>query len=354
MSSTLIRPRMEWTPPPGWTRIDTLDTHAEGEPLRIIQTGVPGGFPAIPGGTILEKRRHAKEHLDGLRTALMLEPRGHDDMYGCLLTDPVTADGDLGVLFTHNEGYSTMCGHGVIALTTAVFETGMKRADGPSPMLRLDTPAGRVTATADWDAAARRVRRVSFENVAAYVAVPELTVFVDGIGDVTGAIAYGGAYYVYVDAEPLGLRLDADAPALIDAGMRIKRAVTAAQTLEHPYDPDLAFLYGTILCGPPHGPGANSRNVCIFADGEVDRSPTGTGVSGRVAIERAAGRLPLGQPFTVESILGTRFTGRALRDTAFGPHDAVIPEISGRAWITGRHQFVIAPDDPLSAGFRIG
>lgn len=331
-------------------RIRTIDAHAEGEPLRVIVEG----YPTLLGATILAKRRHAKLHYDNVRTALMLEPRGHDDMYGCILTEPVTEDGDAGVLFLHNEGYSTMCGHGIIALTTVLFETGMMTPLGPSPTLRLDTPAGRVTARADWDPIAQRVRRVAFENVPAYVAALDARVRVPGLGEIPYDLAYGGAYYAYVDAAALGFRLDgSETAALIDVGMRIKRAVMAARPITHPFEADLGFLYGTILCGPPHDPGAHGRNVCIFAEGEVDRSPTGTGVSGRVAIERARGRLGLNEDFVVESILGTRFTGRALRDTTFGAYTAVAPEISGRAWITGRHEFLIAPDDPLAAGFRL-
>ncbi len=342
---------MTWTPRPDWIRITTVDAHAEGEPLRAIT----GGFPALPGATILEKRRYAKANHDALRTGLMLEPRGHADMYGCILTEPVTPDGDLGVLFTHNEGYSTMCGHGVIALVTLALETGMLTANGCNPTVRLDTPAGRVTAVADWDVAAGRVRRVAFENVPSYVDTMDAIIDVNGVGAVRYDIAYGGAFYAFVEAAPLGLRLDGrDARGLIDVGMRIKRAVMAARPISHPFEPDLGFLYGTIFCGPPHEAGADSRNVCVFAEGEVDRSPTGTGVSARVALERARGRLALGGAFTVESILGTRFTGRALRDTTFGPHAAVISEVSGRAWITGRHEFLIAPDDPLAAGFRLG
>ena len=331
-------------------RIWTIDAHAEGEPLRVIVEG----YPTLLGATILEKRRHAKLHYDRVRTALMLEPRGHADMYGCILTEPVTPDGDLGVLFLHNEGYSSMCGHGIIALATVAFETGLMTPGEAAPTLRLDTPAGRVTAWANWDAIAQRARSVTFENVPAYVAAQDARVHVPGLGEINYDLAFGGAFYAFVDAAPLGFRLDgSETTALIDIGMRIKRAVMAARPISHPFEVDLGFLYGTILCGPPQDAGANSRNVCIFAEGEVDRSPTGTGVSARLAIERARGRLGLGEDFVVESLIGTRFTGRAVRDATFGPYPAVVPEISGRAWITGRHEFLIAPDDPLAAGFRL-
>lgn len=341
---------MPWSPPSHWLRLTTIDAHAAGEPLRVIVSGDEHGFPALPGDSILAKRRYAREHFDHLRQALMFEPRGHADMYGCILTPPPTPDGDFGVLFTHNEGYSTMCGHGIIGLTTVVFETGLRPAEGPAPVLRLDTPAGRVTARAEWDGA--RVRSVSFENVPAFVEALDQTVWVPGLGEVRYDVAFGGAFYAFCEAEALGVRLTAaDFRKLIEVGMRVKHAVMETRLIQHPFEDDLGFLYGTILCGPAHEPGAHSRNVCIFAEGEVDRSPTGTGVSARVALEHARGRLAIDQPFTVESLIGTTFTGRVVRTETFGGYDAVIPEVSGRAWITGRHEFLIAPDDPLRDGF---
>ena len=331
----------EWRPPSDWTRITTIDAHAAGEPLRIV-TGGPG---PIPGRTMLEKRRYAREHLDALRRVIVFEPRGHADMYGAILTDPVTPDGDRGVLFLHNEGWSTMCGHGIIALTTALVETG-QAAD----TIRFDTPAGRVTAHAD--RAGARVREVVFENVPSFVIAHDETVQVEGLGAVRYDLAFGGAFYAFVDADALGVPLDASGfRACIDVGMRIKRAVVAARPIEHPAEPDLSFLYGTILTGRAHDDGADSRNVCVFAEGEVDRSPTGTGVCARVAIEHARARLPTGASFTVESIVGTRFRGRVLRAATCGPFAAVVPEVAGSAWITGRHDLWIAPDDPLAQGF---
>jgi len=332
-----------WSPPPDWTRITTIDAHAAGEPLRVIT----GGLPPIPGDTILAKRRYAREHLDHLRRALMFEPRGHADMYGCILTEPVTPDGDLGVLFLHNEGYSTMCGHGIIGLVTVALEVGMLQ---PSESIRLDTPAGRVTARADFDG--KRVRSVAFENVPSFAYVLDQTVAVPGIGVIRCDVGFGGAFYAYCQADDLGVRLiPEDYRKLIEVGMAVKRAVMNSLSIQHPFEPDLGFLYGTIIVGPPQGQGAHSRNVCVFAEGEVDRSPTGTGVSGRVALEHARGRLPLGEPFVVESLIGTRFTGRVVRTTAFGEFAAVIPEVEGSAYMTGRNEFWIAPDDPLKEGF---
>ncbi|MEK6323925.1 MAG: proline racemase family protein [Acidobacteriota bacterium] len=334
---------MTWTPPSDWTRITTIDAHAAGEPLRVIT----GGIPPIPGDTILAKRRYARETLDHLRRALMFEPRGHADMYGCILTEPVTPDADLGVLFMHNEGYSTMCGHGVIALVTVLLETGMLE---PREVVRLDTPAGRVTAKADFDG--QRVRSVAFENVPSFAYMLDQSVSVPGIGAIRYDAGFGGAFYAYCKAEDLGVRLvPEEFRKLIEVGMAVKRAVMESLVIKHPLEDDLSFLYGTIIDGPPPGIGADSRNVCIFAEGEVDRSPTGTGVSGRVALEHAKGRLAVGEPFVIESLIGTRFTGQVVRETVFGEYAAVIPEVEGSAWITGRHEFLIAPDDPLKEGF---
>jgi len=334
-----------WQPPDGWRRITTLESHAAGEPLRIVT----GGIDPIPGATILEKRRYAREHLDGHRRAIVFEPRGHADMYGAIPTDPVTPDGDLGVLFMHNEGWSTMCGHGIIALTTALLETGERGGD----VVRYDAPPGRVTARATRDGG--RVREVAFENVPSFAAALDQTIRVDGLGEIRYDLAFGGAFYAFVDADALGVPLDASGfRQCIDVGMRIKRAVMAAREVRHPESPDsadLSFLYGTILTGKAHGPGADSRNVCVFAEGEVDRSPTGTGVSARVAIERARGHLADGASFTVESIIGTRFRGRAVRTAMVGPYDAVIPEVAGSAWLVGRSELWIAPEDPLGDGF---
>ena len=320
----------------------TIDAHAAGEPLRVILSAEP-----IPGRTIVEKRRYARERLDRLRTSLLFEPRGHADMYGAIPTEPVTPDGDLGVLFLHNEGWSTMCGHGIIALTTVLIETGIQAWRDE---LRIDSPAGRIVARPK--RAGDRVSSVAFENVPSFAYALDETVDVPGLGPVRYDLAFGGAFYVYVNAADVGLELTAERYRdLIEIGMRIKRAVMSSREARHPFEPELSFLYGTIFVGPALGDGANSRNVCVFAEGEVDRSPTGTGVSGRVAIEHARGRLRNGEPFVVESIIGTRFTGRALRDTTFGSHSAVVPEIEGSAWITGRNEFWLAPDDPLAAGF---
>jgi trans-L-3-hydroxyproline dehydratase len=348
-----------WTPPKDWVRITSLDVHTAGEPLRIIT----GGLPEIPGKTILEKRRYAREHLDLLRTALMWEPRGHADMYGAILTEPVTDDGDAGILFLHNEGFSTMCGHGIIGLAMAGVQggalalpnnssSGAKREDDPREAnpLRLDTPAGRVTAFSHLEA--DRITHASFFNVPSFAYALDREVEVEGRGTVRYDLAFGGAFYAFCQAEELGLTLNPENfRTLMDAGTRIKRAVMASHPIHHPFEPDLGFLYGTIFVGEAQEADHHSRNVCIFADGEVDRSPTGTGVSARAALHFARGELDIGEPFTVESILGTTFTGQVVETTRFGSFDAVVPQVSGSSYIVGRNELLIDPNDPLQHGF---
>jgi len=335
-----------WQPPSGWLKITTLDAHSAGEPLRIVT----GSFPEIPGDTILKKRRFFQENLDPLRKALMWEPRGHADMYGCVITEPVTPGSHLGVLFLHNEGYSSMCGHGIIALATAVCDCGLLPLSEDLEALRIDTPAGLVEATPHRKDG--RVESVTFLNVPSFVYALDHRVDVPGIGPVSCDVAFGGAFYAFCRAEDLDVRLaPEDFRKLIDLGMRVKRAVMDTLPILHPFEEDLGFLYGTIIMGPAREAGHFGRNVCVFADGEVDRSPTGTGVSARAALHAAKGEIGLGEPFVIESILGTCFTGRAVSRTTFGPHEAVIPEVTGSAHLTGKNEFWIDPSDPLGHGF---
>ncbi len=335
-----------WQPPKDWLRITTIDAHTAGEPFRVIT----GGFPELPGDTILARRRYAMENLDHLRTALMWEPRGHADMYGCIVTPPVSREADIGILFMHNEGYSTMCGHGIIGIVKVALETGLLPTTAPETTVRIDTPAGLVTAHGR--VADGQVTSVYFHNVPSFVLVLDETVGVPGLGRVRYDIAFGGAFYAFVQAEDVGLTCTPDHyRPLIEKGIAIKRAIVADRPVTHPFEEDLSFLYGTIFIGPPLDEGAHSRNVCIFAEGEVDRCPTGTGVSARLAIHHARGEIGLDEPIVVESIIGTRFTGRIVNITTFGPYAAIIPEIEGEAHVTGRHEFWIDPDDPLRDGF---
>lgn len=329
-----------------WKVIKTIDAHAAGEPLRVVLAGIP----KIPGKTILEKRRYFQKNLDHFRRGLMWEPRGHTDMYGAIITEPVSPKGELGVLFLHNEGLSSMCGHGIIALTTVVLETGILPMKIPQTEVKLDAPAGLITALAYIEKGS--VKSVRFHNVPSFVLALDETVDVHGLGEVRYDLAFGGAFYAYVQAEDIGLELTTENyRRLIEKGMTIKRAIMQSRSIIHPFEKDLNFLYGTIFIGSSQSQGVDSQNVCVFAEGEVDRSPTGTGISGRLAIHFARGEIELHQPLVIESIIGTRFTGRVVEETSFGPYKAIIPEIEGSAFIIARSEFSFDSKDPLCYGF---
>ena len=339
-------------PPAGATTITTIDAHTAGEPLRIII----GGIPEPTGATILERRRFMQQHLDFARRALIWEPRGHYNMYGCLLTPPNIPEADFGVLFLHNEGYSTMCGHGIIALITALVQMGVVNANHRQQVpVNLDTPAGLVKATAHLDEM-QRVERVSFINVPSFLYTCDLAIDLPTYGHIVVDIAFGGAFYAILPASHLGLSVVPEQTSLlVQAGEAIKKAVNAHLTINHPLEKDLSFLYGTILTGPPENPQHYSRNITIFANSEVDRSPTGTGVSARLALHHAKGELPAQQEIVIESILGaaSAFHCRIIDQTQIGPHPAIIPEVSGTAFITGLHEFILDPRDELGKGFLL-
>ena len=331
---------VNWRPPAHWNRVTTIDMQTAGEPLRVIVDGLP----SIEGRTVLEKRRYFREHYDHLRTGLMWEPRGHADMYGAVITPSIDADFD--VFFLHNEGYSTMCGHAIIALTKLVVETHLVS----KPEVTFNVPAGRIEARAT--VVNGQVTHTSFRNVPSFLYLREQHMDVQGIGPVQFDVAYGGAFYAFVSVEELGLTLQPNHfNQLINCGQRIKRGVMSQFPIIHPFEDDLSFLYGTIFTGPPLDPTHHSRNVCIFADGELDRSPTGSGVSARAALHFAKGELRLNERVTIESILGSTMSVEVLELTKLGPYDAVIPEVSGTASITGRNEFYFDPDDPFRSGF---
>jgi trans-L-3-hydroxyproline dehydratase len=322
-------------------RIKTIEMHTGGEPLRVIT----GGLPQIEGGNVLEKRRWFRENYDYLRTGLMYEPRGHADMYGAIVTE-AEDDADFDVFFLHNEGYSTMCGHAIIALTKLIIDAGLIAGR----QVRFNVPAGRVLAEARVEGGV--ALETSFRNVPSFVLLQDRIVEVPGVGEVRFDLAYGGAFYAIVDAPPLGLELIPENHArLIEAGRRIKSAVMQNFNIAHPFEQDLSFLYGTIFTGPAQSSAHHSRNVCIFADGEMDRSATGSGVSARAALQFARGELPLHRKLVIESILGSTMSVAVVEEKTFGPHSAVVPEVGGAAYITGRSEFFFDPEDPLKSGF---
>ena len=330
--------------------IQTLDAHTAGEPLRLII----GGFPEPRGATMLERREWLRDNHDDLRTAIMLEPRGHADMYGALLTPPQQPDSDAGVLFMHNEGYSTMCGHGVIAVATMVLERALIKTRRPDVVV-LDTPAGTVHARADVDrtGGAVRVRSVSFRNVPSFVLHAGIPLRVGG-RDLRADVAFGGAFYAIVDSEAAGIPVTrARLHDLRQTGMAIKDAVEAAVRVVHPDEPDLRGVYGTIFTAPASNEEADLRNVTVFADAEVDRSPCGTGTSAVMAVLAAIGLLAPEQTFTHESIIGSRFVGRMVGEVTVGDLPAIVPEIQGEAYITGEHTFRLDERDPFVRGFRL-
>ncbi len=327
--------------------ISTIDAHAAGEPLRIITAGVP----PLPGATVLERRRFMAEHYDHLRRTLLFEPRGHADMYGAVLTPPVTPGADFGVLFLTNEGYSTMCGHGVIALTTALLETGMLPRRAPQTEVVYDSPAGliRACATVEED----RVTSIAFQNVPSFRFAQSLEVETSR-GTVRADVAFGGAFYALVEGADLGVEvLPQHASLLTQLGMEVKRAVEREVEVVHPEEPELRGIYGTIISEPPRTEGGDGRNITIYAEGAVDRSPCGTGTSAKLACLFADGRIPPGTSYVHESVIGTTFTGRVQGETTVGPLAAVETEIAGRGFLTGLHQFIVDPEDVTAGGFLV-
>jgi trans-L-3-hydroxyproline dehydratase len=303
---------------------------------------------------MLERRAWARQHQDHLRRALMFEPRGHLDMYGALLTEPERQDSHAGVLFMHNEGFSTMCGHGIIAVATIALERQLIDLGAGGALLVLDAPAGQIRARADLTTAngQRRVSSVSFVNVPSFVFASRVPVRL-GARTVPVDVAFGGAFYAIVDAEAAGVPVLPDRLAdLRQAGMTIKHAIEAQLTVVHPAEPGLAGIYGTIFTGPPTVAGADLRNVTIFAEGEVDRSPCGTGTCAVLAVLDEMGVVG-NAPFVHESIIGTTFRARVADRTTVGDFAAIVPELTGDAWVTGEHTFILAADDPLRKGFRL-
>jgi proline racemase len=306
-----------------------------------------------------DKREWASRHADHLRRALVLEPRGHADMCGAVLTEPAAPGAHAGVLFFHNSGYSAMSGHGVIAVTTIVIERGLVMPGGDGTTIVFDTPAGTVRAVAavadastSGNEGRARVDRVTFSNVPAFVLHAGVPVQL-GARHLRADVAYGGAFYAIVDAESAGLAIDvAHVPELRRAGLAIREAIERAVTIAHPADGSATALDGTIFTGPPHESSADLRNAIVFADGAVDRSPGGTGTSAVMAVIDAMGLLAEDRSFVHESLLGTRFSGRVTGRTAIGDYPSIVTDIEGSAWITGEHTFVLDDRDPLQYGVR--
>jgi proline racemase len=319
-------------------RVETVDYHTGGEPFRIVTAGAP----ALEGTTILERRRFAREHLDRVRRLLVLEPRGHADMYGCHVVPPNDDGADLGVVFFHNEGYSTACGHGTIALVTWALDSGVvERHEGETRVV-VDVPSGRLEAWATVEAG--RVRSVRFRNVPSFV-------WANGL-EAAGRrvdVAFGGAFYASLEE-----RVDPrELPRLIELGRAMKAELDAAHDIVHPLEPELRDVYGVIFWQEEGAEPLVQRNVTVFADGEVDRSPCGSGTSARLALLHAQGRLAPGAALRHRSIVGSEFTGRVVGETGVAGRPAVVTEVEGSAYRTGQATFELDPDDPLGEGFLL-
>lgn len=320
-------------------RITAVDYHTGGEPFRIVT----GGVEPLRGGSILAKRRDALERLDHVRRLLIYEPRGHADMYGCHVVDPNDDGADLGVVFFHNAGYSTACGHGTIALVTWALDEGVVEQREGDNRVVVDVPSGRLETWARVEGG--RVRSVRFRNVPSYV-------WGEGLGAAgrTVDVAFGGAFYASLEE-----RVDpAELPRLIELGREIKRALETEHELVHPLEPELRDVYGVIFWqAEAAGPPLTQRNVTVFADGEVDRSPCGSGTSARLALLDRSGRLPRGEELRHLSIVGSEFRARVVGDAEVAGIPAVVTEVEGSAYRTGEHVFTLDPDDPLGEGFLL-
>ncbi len=348
--------------------MQAIDLHCAGELLRLIRSG----FPPVPFAPILERRRWAQEHADEARRVAMHEPRGHRDMYGAVLLPPFGTDADIAVLFMHNEGFSTMCGHGIIAITTALVEERLFPATLPETTVRFETPAGLVTARAKVRVAAwggPEVESVRFSNVPSYLAARDIVIRPAGLelsgrareeGALRVDIAFGGAYYGIVEAADLGLSvIPAEIDRLTRAGAAITEILRRDHRPDHPMDPDLGFVYGTIIVeretAAPVGTAiARMRNVTVFANAEVDRSPCGSGTSALLAQAWARGHLAEGDEVINAGITGESFRGRVGGRTSIGDQEAVETSIEGRAFVIGYPTLLVDDRDPLKGGFLLG
>lgn len=325
-----------------------IDSHTMGEPTRVIYEG----FPPLPGKTMMEKKRYLEKNYDHYRTALMLEPRGHRDMFGALLTTPVNPEADLGVIFMDSGGYLNMCGHGSIGSATVAVETGLVKVTEPYTEVVLDAPAGIIRARVC--VVDGKAKEVSILNVPAFLYQENVKLELEEYGKVEFDIAFGGSFFALVDSEKVGLQIETEnLDRLIDFGMRLRECINKTIEIRHPYL-DITRVDLVEIYGPPKNPKANKKNVVIFGDAQADRSPCGTGTSAKVASLYSKGELELNQEFVYESITGSLFRSKAIKETTVGGRKAIIPQITGSAYITGFNEWIVDDHDPLAYGFLMG
>jgi proline racemase len=324
-----------------------VDSHTEGMPTRVIT----GGVGPIPGASMLERKLHFEEHMDDLRLLLMREPRGHGAMSGAILQPPLRDDADWGVVFIEVSGCLPMCGHGTIGVATVLVETGMVEVSEPETLVRLDTPAGLVEARVAVEGG--RARSVSLRNVPSFLLGRDRSVALNG-GSVTYDMAFGGNFYALLRAADAGLEVDpACASELIERGLEIMAAINESERPVHPEDERIAGCRHVVFTAPGEDGPHSQRSATSIHPGWLDRSPCGTGTSAKLAQLHARGELRVGEEFVNRSVIGTRFGARIVGTTAVGGLPAVVPEISGRAWITGMSQYMLDPEDPFPAGFAL-
>lgn len=329
--------------------LNAVDTHTEGEPTRIIT----GGIGHLAGRSICGKRDFFRRNLDHLRTALLHEPRGHQDMFGCVLTEPSGSDAEFGMFFMDGGGYQDMCGHATIGVSTMLVELGMVAGEGSRRRIRLETPAGRVESVVE--VRGGRAVSVTFRGVPSFVEHRNAALPVPGIGELSVDVAYGGNWFVYVDADALGIEVSlGNIREVVDLGLRVREAANRRLSVRHPEIPGSDHINIATVLAPPEDPAATYRNVHVFGPGQFDRSPGGTGNCARLAVLHRKGEIGPDGRVQIESVTGGMFVARMLGETRIGDRQAIVPEITGSAHLTGFHQFPLDTRDRLVHGFRTG
>ncbi|NMB04296.1 MAG: proline racemase [Tissierellia bacterium] len=328
--------------------IQVIDSHTAGEPTRVVV----GGIPQIPGNTMIEKKEYLIEHLDHIRTALMLEPRGHNDMFGSVLTAAANPEADFGIIFMDGGGYLNMCGHGSIGAATVAVETGIVPMVEPETIVKMDAPAGLIEAHVKVENG--RVTEVSFVNVPAFHYLKGVEMEFGEYGKLKFDISFGGSFFAIIEAKQIGIEIKPEnAAKLNEFGIAFRDKINQTIKVEHPLLPAINTVDLVEIYDEPTHPDADYKNVVVFGQGQLDRSPCGTGTSAKMATLVSKGELDMDTKFTYESISGTLFFGRALEKTTVGEYDAIIPEITGSAYITAFSQMVIDDNDPLKHGFKL-
>lgn len=326
--------------------VNVVDTHTVGEPTRVVV----GGIPVIPGKDMSEKKKYLEEHLDHIRTMLMHEPRGHKDMFGAIITQPTRDDADLGVIFMDGGGYLNMCCHGSIGVSTVLVNTGMVEVVEPITEIALEAPAGLIKARVKVESG--RAKEVSITNVPSFLYKEDIEIDVPSVGRIKLDISFGGSFFALVDAKELGMNVDlSNVDKLVKIGLAIRDILNSEVKVCHPEKPYINTVDLVEIYDVPSKEGADLKNVVVFGMGQFDRSPCGTGTSAKLAYLYAKDKIGLNEPFVYESIIGTTFEGKVLKEINVGEYNGVVPEVTGKAYITGFNQLVIDPEDPFKYGF---